>query len=214
MAIMKQVERILAEKLLGISAIKLQPDNPFTWASGWNSPIYPDNRKALSYPAVRTFIKIELARVIAEQFPEAECVAGVATGAIAMGALVADELGLPYVFVRDTPKDHGLENIIEGTVKLGQKVVVVEDLVSTGKASLKAWESLRQAGWEGVGMVSVFDFGFPQTEKAIRKAGVKLHSLTNFNAMLDVAVATDYIKEADIQTLKEWRDDPAEWSKR
>lgn len=214
MAIMKQVERILAEKLLGISAIKLQPDNPFTWASGWNSPIYPDNRKALSYPAVRTFIKIELARVIAEQFPEAECVAGVATGAIAMGALVADELGLPYVFVRDTPKDHGLENIIEGTVKLGQKVVVVEDLVSTGKASLKACESLRQAGCEVVGMVSVFDFGFPQTEKAIRKAGVKLHSLTNFNAMLDVAVATDYIKEADIQTLKEWRDDPAEWSKR
>ena len=187
MAIMKQVERILAEKLLGISAIKLQPDNPFTWASGWNSPIYPDNRKALSYPAVRTFIKIELARVIAEQFPEAECVAGVATG---------------------------LENIIEGTVKLGQKVVVVEDLVSTGKASLKACESLRQAGCEVVGMVSVFDFGFPQTEKAIRKAGVKLHSLTNFNAMLDVAVATDYIKEADIQTLKEWRDDPAEWSKR
>ena len=122
---MKQVERILAEKLLGISAIKLQPDNPFTWASGWNSPIYPDNRKARSYPAVRTFIKIELARVIAENMPEAECVAGVATGAIAMGALVADELGLPYVFVRDTPKDHGLENIIEGTVKLGQKVVVV-----------------------------------------------------------------------------------------
>lgn len=214
MAIMKQVERILAEKLLGISAIKLQPDNPFTWASGWNSPIYPDNRKALSYPAVRTFIKIELARVIAENMPEAECVAGVATGAIAMGALVADELGLPYVFVRDTPKDHGLENIIEGTVKLGQKVVVVEDLVSTGNASLKACESLRQAGCEVAGMVSVFDFGFPHAEKAFRKAGVKLYSLTNFNAMLDVALATLYIKEADIQTLKEWRDDPAEWAKR
>lgn len=213
MAIMKHVERILAEKLLGITAIKLQPDNPFTWASGWNSPIYPDNRKVLSYPAVRTFIKIELARVIAERFPEAECVAGVATGAIAMGALVADELGLPYVYVRDTPKDHGLENIIEGSVKLGQKVVVFEDLVSTGKASLKACESLRQVGCEVAGMVSVLDFCFPPAEKAYRKAGVKHISLTNFNALLEAAVATNYIKEADIDTLKEWRDDPAEWAK-
>ena len=135
---MKTIDHLLAEKLLGISAIKLQPDNPFTWASGWNSPIYTDNRKTLSYPDIRTFIKVELCRMIMENFPEVDAVAGVATGAIAQGALVADELNLPYVYVRSSPKDHGLENLIEGNLMPGQKVVVIEDLISTGKSSLKA----------------------------------------------------------------------------
>ncbi len=211
---MKQVERILADKLLSISAIKLQPDNPFTWASGWNSPIYTDNRKTLSYPAVRSFIKIELARLISEKFPEAECVAGVATGAIAQGALVADLLNLPYVYVRSTPKDHGLENLIEGTVKLGQKIIVIEDLISTGKSSLKAVEALRAAGCEVIGMVALFTYGFPQAEKAFKKANVKLYCLSNYNAMLESALAINYIKEADIETLREWREDPANWAKR
>ena len=211
---MKQVERILADKLLSISAIKLQPDNPFTWASGWNSPIYTDNRKTLSYPAVRSFIKIELARLISEKFPEAECVAGVATGAIAQGALVADLLNLPYVYVRSTPKDHGLENLIEGTVKLGQKIIVIEDLISTGKSSLKAVEALRAAGCDVIGMVALFTYGFPQAEKAFKKANVKLYCLSNYNAMLESALAINYIKEADIETLREWREDPANWAKR
>ena len=158
---MKQLERILAEKLLNISAIKLQPDNPFTWASGWNSPIYTDNRKTLSYPDVRSFIKVELSRLIMENFPEAEVVAGVATGAIAQGALVADTLGLPNIYVRSTPKDHGLENLIEGNLKPGQKGVVVEDLVSTGSSSLKAVEAIRNAGGEVVGMVAIFTYQCP-----------------------------------------------------
>lgn len=210
---MKQVERLLAEKLLSISAIKLQPDNPFTWASGWNSPIYTDNRKTLSYPSVRSFIKIELARVISETFPEVECIAGVATGAIAQGALVADELDLPYVYVRSTPKDHGLENLIEGTVKLGQKVVVIEDLVSTGKSSLKAVEALRAAGCEVVGMVALFTYQFPQAVEAFKKADVRLITLSNYTAMLEAALNINYIKPADVETLKEWRTDPANWAK-
>lgn len=210
---MKQVERLLAEKLLSISAIKLQPDNPFTWASGWNSPIYTDNRKTLSYPSVRSFIKIELARVISETFPEVECIAGVATGAIAQGALVADELDLPYVYVRSTPKDHGLENLIEGTVKLGQKVVVIEDLVSTGKSSLKAVEALRAAGCEVVGMVALFTYQFPQAVEAFKKADVRLITLSNYTAMLEAALNINYIQPADVETLKEWRTDPANWAK-
>lgn len=210
---MKQVERLLAEKLLSISAIKLQPDNPFTWASGWNSPIYTDNRKTLSYPLVRSFIKIELARVISENFSNAECIAGVATGAIAQGALVADELDLPYVYVRSTPKDHGLENLIEGTVKLGQKVVVIEDLISTGASSLKAVEALRAAGCEVIGMVALFTYQFPQSIEAFKKSGVKWITLSNYTAMLEAALSINYIKPADIETLKEWRNDPASWAK-
>ena len=209
---MKQVERILAEKLLGISAIKLQPDNPFTWASGWNSPIYPDNRKALSYPAVRTFIKIELARVIAENMPEAECVAGVATGAIAMGALVADELGLPYVFVRDTPKDHGLENIIEGTVKLGQKVVVVEDLISTGGSVLEVVDVLRKAGAEVLGIVSIFTYGMQKGIDRLNAANVKNVSLTNFDTIAEVAAETGYIRPEDVARLIAFRNNPSDES--
>lgn len=209
---MKTVARLLAEKLLKISAVKLQPANPFTWASGWNSPIYTDNRKTLSYPDVRSFIKLELSRLVLENFPEADAVAGVATGAIAQGALVADELDLPYVYVRSTPKDHGLENLIEGNLKPGQKVVVVEDLVSTGKSSLKAVEAIRAAGCEVVGMVALFSYGFPVAEKNFEEAGVKLITLSNYDTMLEVALATNYITENYISTLQEWRKAPESWT--
>jgi orotate phosphoribosyltransferase len=210
---MKKVEIILAEKLLGISAIKLQPDNPFTWASGWNSPIYTDNRKTLSYPEVRTFIKTEICRTIVENFADADTIAGVATGAIAQGALVADNLNKPYVYVRSAPKDHGLENLIEGNLKPGSKVVVIEDLISTGGSSLKAVQAIRAAGCEVVGMVAIFTYDFPVAQKAFKEAGVKLIALGNYNAMLEAALNINYIKESDLETLKEWRKDPANWAR-
>ncbi|MDE6176313.1 MAG: orotate phosphoribosyltransferase, partial [Paramuribaculum sp.] len=181
------------------------------WASGWNSPIYPDNRKPLSYPEVRNFIKIELCRMIMEQFPAPDAIAGVATGAIAQGALVADELGVPYVYVRSAPKDHGLENLIEGSLKPGQKVVVIEDLVSTGSSSLKAVEAIRRAGCEVIGMAAIFTYDFPVARNAFKEAGVKLVTLSNYNAMLEAALKTEYIRAEDLATLKEWREDPANW---
>lgn len=208
---MNKPHKLLAEKLLHISAIKLQPESPFVWASGWNSPIYTDNRKTLSYPEIRSFIKVELCRMILENFPEVDAVAGVATGAIAQGALVADTLSLPYVYVRSTPKDHGLENLIEGSLKPGTRVVVIEDLISTGGSSLKAVEALRAAGCEVVGMAALFTYGFPVAEKAFEKANVKLITLSNYNAMLEAALATNYIQESDLATLREWRKDPASW---
>lgn len=208
---MEKMEQLLAEKLLKISAIKLQPDNPFVWASGWNSPIYTDNRKTLSYPDIRSFIKVELCRLILEEFGDADAVAGVATGAIAQGALVADTLGLPYVYVRATPKNHGLENLIEGNLKPGQKVVVIEDLISTGGSSLKAVEAIRAAGCEVVGMAAIFTYEFPLAVENFRQAGVTLRTLSNYSSMLEAALATNYIKAEDIETLKEWRKDPANW---
>ncbi len=209
---MKKVERLLAEKLLKISAIILQVDNPFTWASGCNSPIYTYNRKTLSYPDIRSFIKIELSRIILEQFKDVDVIAGVATGAIAQGALVADLLGLPFVYVRSTPKDHGLASLIEGTLKPGQKVVVIEDLISTGGSSLKAVEALRAAGGEVVGMAALFTYGFPTAEENFRKANVNLITLSNYNAMIEAALESNYIKESAVDTLKEWRQDPANWA--
>ncbi len=209
---MKSIERLLAERLLKISAIKLQPDLPFTWASGWNSPIYTDNRKTLSYPDVRSFIKVEMCRLILENFEMPDAIAGVATGAIAMGALVADTLGLPYVYVRSTPKDHGLENLIEGNLKPGQKVVVIEDLISTGGSSLKAVEAIRAAGCEVVGMAAIFTYGFPIAVKRFKDACVELITLSNYNAMLEAALDTQYIRPDDVETLKEWRKDPANWT--
>ena len=208
---MKQTERLLAEKLLEISAIKLQPNNPFTWASGWNSPIYTDNRKTLSYPEIRSIIKVEMCRMILENYPEADAIAGVATGAIAMGALVADTLNKPYVYVRSAPKDHGLENLIEGNLKPGQKVVVIEDLISTGGSSLKAVEAIRKAGCEVVGMVAIFTYQFPLAVENFQKAGVELLTVSNYSAMLEAAVETNYIQESDLEALKEWRKDPANW---
>ena len=209
---MEKLQKLLAEKLLKISAINLQPDSPFTWASGWHSPIYTDNRKALSYPEIRSFIKVELTRLIEEIFSDVDAIAGVATGAIAQGALVADLMAKPYVYVRSSPKDHGLENLIEGNLLPGQKVVVIEDLISTGGSSLKAVEAIRKAGCEVIGMVAIFTYGFPQAEEAFAQAGVRLLTLSNYNAMLEAALETNYIQEADIDTLKEWRKDPANWT--
>lgn len=209
---MEKLDLFLAEKLLKISAIKLQPEMPFTWASGWNSPIYTDNRKTLSYPDVRNFIKVELSRLILENFSDAEVVAGVATGAIAQGALVADNLGLPFVYVRSAPKDHGLENLIEGNIKPGQKVVIVEDLVSTGKSSLKAAQAVQNAGGEVVGMVAIFSYEFPQAAEAFKKAGVKLLTISGYSAMVKAAVETKYIDEKDVESLQQWREDPENWT--
>lgn len=209
---MKKVARLLAEKLLKISALKLQPANPFVWASGWNSPIYTDNRRTLSYPEMRSFIKLELSRLIMENFPEVDAVAGVATGAIAQGALVADELNLPYVYVRSTPKDHGLENLIEGDLRPGQKVVVIEDLVSTGGSSLKAVEAIRNAGCEVIGMVAIFSYEFPVAVKRFKEANVNLMTLSNYSALITAALETGFIRESDVATLKEWRKDPSLWT--
>ena len=208
---MKTLEKLFAEKLLKIKAIKLQPANPFTWASGWKSPFYCDNRKTLSYPALRNFVKLEIARLIQEQFGEVDAIAGVATGAIPQGALVADALNLPFVYVRSTPKDHGLENLIEGELRPGTKVVVIEDLISTGGSSLKAVEAIRRDGCEVIGMVASYTYGFPVAIEAFDKANVKLVTLTNYEAVLDVALQTGYISEEDIPVLDSWRKDPAHW---
>ena len=208
---MKTLEQIFAGKLLKIKAIKLQPTNPFTWASGWKSPFYCDNRKTLSYPELRNFVKLETARIIMECFPEVEAIAGVATGAIPQGAMVADELALPFVYVRSKPKDHGLENLIEGELKPGMKVVVVEDLISTGGSSLKAVEAIRLNGCEVSGMVASYTYGFAVADKAFREAGVKLITLTNYEAVVEEALATGYIKESDVELLNAWRKDPAHW---
>lgn len=208
---MKEIKNQFAKMLMDIEAIKLQPNDPFTWASGWKSPIYTDNRKTLSYPRVRSFVKLELCHTIQEMFPEAEAVAGVATGAIAQGALVAEELGLPYAYVRPKPKDHGMGNQVEGQLPKGAKVVVVEDLISTGGSSLKAVEALRQYGVEVIGMVASFTYGFPVAEEAFAAAGVKLITLSDYNAVVEEAALTGYIKEEDKAVLAEWRKDPSVW---
>ncbi len=208
---MKTLEKLTAEKLLSIRAIKLQPSNPFTWASGWKAPIYCDNRKLISYPKMRTFIKIELSRLIIENFPEVDAIAGVATGAIAPGALVADALGLPFVYIRSTPKDHGLENLIEGELKPNSKVVVVEDLISTGTSSLKAVEAVRRDGSEVIGMVANFTYGFPVANENFKKSNVNLITLTDYDAILEEALRTNYIAEDDLGTLQKWRMAPDKW---
>ncbi len=209
---MNSLEKIFAEKLLHVKAIKLQPDNPFTWASGWKSPFYCDNRKTLSYPDLRNFVKLELSRLVIENFPECDAVAGVATGAIPQGALVADELHLPFVYVRSKPKDHGLENLIEGELKPGMRVVVVEDLISTGGSSLKACEAIRRDGCEVVGMVASYTYGFDVAKEAFRAAGVTLLTLTNYDSVVAAAVASGYIRQEDVAVLDEWRKDPAHWN--
>ena len=209
---MNTLESIFAEKLLKVKAIKLQPSSPFTWASGWKSPFYCDNRKTLSYTDLRSFVKIELTRIILENFQDVDAIAGVATGAIAQGALVADALNLPFVYVRSKPKDHGLENLIEGELKPGMKVVVVEDLISTGGSSQKAVEAIRNNGCEVVGMVASYTYGFPVAEKAFSDAKVKLITLTNYEAVVEQAVKTGYITEDEVEVLHEWRKDPAHWN--
>jgi len=210
---MKTLETIFAGKLLKVKAIKLQPTNPFTWASGWKSPFYCDNRKTLSYPDLRSFVKIEIARLISENFSDVDAIAGVATGAIPQGALVADLLNLPFVYVRSKPKDHGLENLIEGELKPGMKVVVVEDLISTGGSSLKAVDAIRNNGCEVSGMVASYTYGFKVAEDAFKDAQVTLYTLTNYEAVVEEALRTGYISEEDVPLLNEWRKDPANWQK-
>ena len=210
---MDTIKNAFASKLLEINAIKLQPDAPFTWASGWKSPFYCDNRKTLSYPGLRNFVKLEICHTIAEHFPEVEAIAGVATGAIAQGALVAEELSLPFAYVRSKPKDHGMENLIEGELKAGAKVVVIEDLISTGGSSLKAVEALRKYGCEVIGMVASYTYGFPVAEKAFADAGVKMVTLTDYEHVVEQAVATGYIRQEHVEMLHEWRKDPANWKK-
>lgn len=210
---MDTLKKDFASKLLNVKAIKLQPNDPFTWASGWKSPFYCDNRKMLSYPGLRNFVKLELVHAVLEHFPEAEAVAGVATGAIAQGALVADELNLPFVYVRSKAKDHGMGNLIEGELEKGSKVVVVEDLISTGGSSLKAVAALREAGYEVVGMVASYTYGFPVAAEAFAEAGVRLETLTDYDHVVAEAVATGYIAESDVEVLAEWRKNPSEWRK-
>ena len=210
---MDNLKRDFASRLLQVKAIKLQPNNPFTWASGWLSPFYCDNRKTLSYPELRNYVKLELVHKVLECFPEAEVVAGFATGAIAQGALVADELNLPFVYVRSKPKDHGLENLIEGDLKPGMKVVVIEDLISTGGSSLKAVEAIRSNACEVIGMVASYTYGFPVAENAFREANVRLETLTDYEHVVAEALATGYISEHDVDVLHDWRQAPDKWKK-
>jgi orotate phosphoribosyltransferase len=200
-----------AEYLLQIKAIKLQPSNPFTWASGWKSPIYCDNRKTLSFPAVRSFIRDSFAALIRELYPQASLIAGVATGAIAHGALVADQLGLPFIYVRSGAKEHGLGNQIEGYYEKGQKVVVVEDLISTGGSSLNAVRALRDAGCEVLGMVAIFTYEFGKASDSFEAEKCRLNTLSNYTILINTAEQTGYITESDVETLRKWREDPSVW---
>lgn len=201
----------VAEFLLQIKAVKLSPRKPFTWASGWKSPIYCDNRKTLSYPAVRTYIRQQLVQVINSEFGRPDMIAGVATGGIAHGALVAHDLGLPFIYVRSGAKEHGLKNQVEGDLTVGRSVVVVEDLVSTGQSSLNAVQALRDAGCEVKGMAAIFTYGFDEAQRAFAQAKVTLHALTSYSTLVDQALNDGYITEKDLLPLNEWRKDPAHW---
>jgi len=210
---MENMDKKIAQLLLQIKAIKLQPANYFTWASGWKSPIYCDNRKTLFYPEIRKEIKEGFVQTIIEKFGKPDAIAGVATGAIAIGMLVADALNLPFLYVRSKPKEHGLGNMIEGEVPNGKKVVVVEDLISTGKSSLNAVEALRQANADVVGMAAIFTYGFKTAENNFAQSNVKLHTLSNYSVLIQTALETGYVQESDLETLKQWRNDPENWGK-
>jgi orotate phosphoribosyltransferase len=201
----------VAARLLEIEAIKLNHKNPFTWSSGWKSPIYCDNRLALSYPAIRSFIKESLAKAVSENFSNAECIAGVATAGIPQGALVADSLNLPYIYVRPKPKEHGMGNLIEGKIRKGQQVVLIEDLISTGGSSLKAAQALQEAGFKVLGMVAIFTYGFDVAEKNFEEAKIPLVCLSDFNYLLKEAVNKKSLDEDQLIYVKSWRLDPANW---
>lgn len=203
--------RAVAEKLLQVNAIKLSPSQPFTWASGWKSPIYCDNRKVLSFPFIRDFIKSEMCNVIFEKFPDAELLAGVATAGIAWGAMAADQLKLPYIYVRPKPKEHGLGNQIEGFYEEGQKVVVIEDLVSTGKSSLQVVDVLKDSGLEVIGMVSIFTYGFNVATEAFHKASLTYYSLTDYPTLIELAINKGIVAAEQLEVLLKWREDPANW---
>jgi orotate phosphoribosyltransferase len=204
-------EKAVASRLLQVQAVKLNLQQPYTWASGWKSPIYCDNRKVLSFPYDRDFIKSELCSVIFEKFPDAEALAGVATAGISWGAMAADQLKLPFSYVRPKPKEHGMGNQIEGVVSVGQKILVIEDLISTGKSSLQVCEVLKQAGAEVIGMVSIFNYGFPQAKEAFEKAGIPLISLTNYGVLIELAVENKTVGAEELDILLSWRENPSEW---
>lgn len=204
-------EKAVAEKLLQIQAIKLNVEKPFTWASGWKSPIYCDNRKVLSFPYIREFIKSEMSNLIFDEFADAEGLAGVATAGIAWGAMAADQLKLPFIYVRSKPKEHGMGNQIEGYYEPGKKIVVIEDLVSTGKSSLQVAEVLKQSGLEVSGMVSIFNYGFDQAKKAFESAGIPLRSLTDYPALISLALEKGLVSEEQQAALLQWRENPAAW---
>ncbi|MFC2150924.1 orotate phosphoribosyltransferase [Bacteroidota bacterium] len=208
---MENLEKKIAKSLLQIKAIKLQPANHFTWASGWKSPIYCDNRKTLSYPEIRNEIRDGFVQVIKEKYDTPDAIAGVATGAIAIGVLVAEAMNLPFVYVRPKPKEHGLGNMIEGEITEGKKVVVIEDLISTGKSSLKAIEALRDAKVKVLGMVAIFTYGFQISEKNFEQAKITLSTLSNYEVLINSALESNYIKESDLETLKNWRINPEKW---
>jgi len=208
---MKSNEKAVAEKLLQVQAVKLNVEQPFTWASGWKSPIYCDNRKVLSFPYVRDFIKSELCSIIFEQFPAAETLAGVATAGIAWGAMAADQLKLPYMYVRPKPKEHGMGNQIEGSFEAGQKVLVIEDLISTGKSSLQVCDVLKNAGLDVIGLVSIFTYGFPHAAESFDKAGIPFYSLTNYEILINLAIEKGIVDEGQLKTLLNWRNNPSEW---
>jgi orotate phosphoribosyltransferase len=210
---MPEIKHQVAGYLLQSKAIILEPAKPFTWASGWRSPIYCDNRITLSYPEIRDFIRQSFIRLIRKHYPRVEVIAGVATGAIAQGVLVADGMGLPFVYVRSSAKEHGRRNLVEGRLQAGQKVVVVEDLVSTGGSSLKAVEALRNEGAGISGMVAIFSYGFREAEEQFSKAGVELRTLTDYHALIEVALDTGDIRQDQVELLKQWRKDPAAWGR-
>lgn len=205
--------KVIANKLLQINAIKLNPANPFTWASGWKSPIYCDNRKTLSYPEVRNAICDGFVKAIKEKYPQVEVIAGVATGAIAHGMLVADRLNLPFIYVRSAPKSHGLANQIEGDYKPGQKVVVIEDLISTGMSNLAAVEALCDAECQVLGLLAIFSYQFDQASNSFTKAGVEFSTLSNYNALIETALEQGYVSSAELELLKTWRQNPEEWGR-
>ncbi|HPJ78569.1 MAG TPA: orotate phosphoribosyltransferase [Prolixibacteraceae bacterium] len=207
------MQAAVAEMLLQINTIKVQPSNPFTWASGWKAPIYCDNRKILSYPEARTFIRDCFVEVITEKYRGVEVIAGVATGAIAHGALVAEKLGLPFIYVRSEPKSHGLENLIEGDLLPGQKVVVVEDLVSTGGSSLKAAAAVQSNGGDVMGMVAIFTYEFPKARENFAQAGVELTTLSRYQVLIERALAAGEITPGQMESLMRWREDPANWGR-
>ncbi len=210
---MEQRQIEVARQLLAINTIKIQPDAPFTWASGWKAPIYCDNRKILSYPATRTFICGEFVRLVKEKYPEAEAIAGVATGAIAHGALVAEKLGLPFIYIRAAPKGHGLENLIEGDIPQGTKTVIIEDLVSTGTSSLNAADAVRKYGAEVLGMLAIFTYNFPHAAKNFETAGIELTTLSNYNILLKLAYESGEINDEQLESLNNWRKNPEIWGK-
>jgi orotate phosphoribosyltransferase len=210
---MKSNEKAVAEKLLQVKAVQLNLEAPFTWASGWKSPIYCDNRRILSFPFVREFVKSEMCNVIFDQFGDGELLAGVATAGIAWGAMAADQLKLPYVYVRPKPKEHGLGNQIEGFYEAGQKVVVIEDLISTGKSSLQVVEVLKAQGLEVIGMVSIFTYGFPEAAANFEKAGIPLASLTNYSSLIGVAVEKNLFSAPEQEILLKWQSDPGNWKR-